>query len=234
MRELRTCPKCETVFRVSRKQLRVADGALRCGSCFSIFHASSDIEEAAVQDIEGTSGVIQGSESIAEQDQLINKKSQDKGDYLELNKVYGKINKNSKLAESYDLLLRSKSNAETTVSWYVVCTLLILFGILQYLFFNFERYAADPNYRIYAAQLCAFFGCHLADFSDPESLALGGLSIRSDPDNRNALIVNAIVKNSAAFRQKFPGIKLEFYDLTGASMAKAVAGTSEFCCCMAR
>jgi predicted Zn finger-like uncharacterized protein len=34
------CPKCETSFRVSDAQLKVARGAVRCGSCLHVFRAS--------------------------------------------------------------------------------------------------------------------------------------------------------------------------------------------------
>lgn len=33
------CPKCDTSFRVTESQLRVAKGAVRCGACLNVFHA---------------------------------------------------------------------------------------------------------------------------------------------------------------------------------------------------
>ncbi|NIQ95794.1 MAG: hypothetical protein GWN87_17495, partial [Desulfuromonadales bacterium] len=33
------CPKCQTSFRVTEAQLKIAGGAVRCGSCLHIFHA---------------------------------------------------------------------------------------------------------------------------------------------------------------------------------------------------
>ena len=74
MTELRACPKCETVFRVTREQLLAADGALRCGSCFTIFDASSNIEEANPQVLKELVGDIRESNLHAHQEHLSNKK----------------------------------------------------------------------------------------------------------------------------------------------------------------
>lgn len=228
MTELRACPKCETVFRVTREQLLAADGALRCGSCFTIFDASSNIEEANPQVLKESEGDIRESNLHAYQQQLSNKKSRDRDGFLELDTAYLRVIENSSIAESFDLIMAPRSRAKVSRAWHWICILLILLGLSQYLYFNFERYASDPNYRIYAVQLCAFLGCQLAEFSDPESLSVGDLSIRSDPDNPNALIVNAIIQNAAVFRQRFPGIKLEFYDASSMLVAKRIFSAQEY------
>ena len=228
MIELRTCPKCETVFRVTREQLLAADGALRCGSCFTIFDASSNVEETNPQVLKESEGDIRESNIHAHQEQLSNKKSQDRDRFLELDTAYLKVIKNSSIADSFDLLMAPRSRAKVSRIWHWASILLVLLGLSQYLYFNFERYAGDPNYRIYAEQLCAFLGCHLAEFSDPESLSVGDLSIRSDPENPKALIVNAIIQNTAAFRQRFPGIKLEFYDASSMLVAKRIFSAQEY------
>ena len=88
MIELRTCPKCETVFRVTREQLLAADGALRCGSCFTIFDASSNVEETNPQVLKESEGDIRESNIHAHQEQLSNKKSQDRDRFLELDTAY--------------------------------------------------------------------------------------------------------------------------------------------------
>ena len=228
MIELRTCPKCETVFRVTREQLLAADGALRCGSCFTIFDASSNVEETNPQVLKESEGDIRESNIHAHQEQLSNKKSQDRDRFLELDTAYLKVIKNSSIADSFDLLMAPRSRAKVSRIWHWASILLVLLGLSQYLYFNFERYAGDPNYRIYAEQLCAFLGCHLAEFSDPESLSVGDLSIRSDPENPKALVVNAIIQNTAAFRQRFPGIKLEFYDASSMLVAKRIFSAQEY------
>ena len=72
MTELRACPKCETVFRVTTEQLSVADGALRCGRCYTIFDASANMEEAKPQVPKESAGDFRDSDLYAQQKQLNN------------------------------------------------------------------------------------------------------------------------------------------------------------------
>ncbi|WP_375740358.1 DUF3426 domain-containing protein [Pseudomonas boanensis] len=43
------CPHCQTSFRVSRAQLAVANGAVRCGACLHVFNAAQQLLAAAGQ-----------------------------------------------------------------------------------------------------------------------------------------------------------------------------------------
>lgn len=53
--QITKCPKCDTTFRVSPAQLKVAKGAVRCGACLHVFRASDHFQlskqpEAVIQD----------------------------------------------------------------------------------------------------------------------------------------------------------------------------------------
>ena len=228
MTELRACPKCETVFRVTAEQLLVADGALRCGTCYTIFDASANMEEAKPQVPKESVGDLQESDLYAQYKQLNNETRQDVGRLPELDTACLKIIEMNDIAESFDLIHGTRPRVKVPLAWLWVCILLILLGLSQYLYFNFERYAGDPNYRNYAIQLCALLGCQIAEYNDPESLSVGDLSIRSDPDNSKALTVHAIIQNSAAFRQRFPEMKLEFYDSSSKSIAQRIFTADEY------
>ena len=45
--QLIQCPHCDTTFRVHPDQLAVADGHVRCGSCYQVFHAGAPDTPAA-------------------------------------------------------------------------------------------------------------------------------------------------------------------------------------------
>ena len=45
---LTKCPHCATTFRLSQQQLEIAGGAVRCGACYQVFHASEHIVKTAV------------------------------------------------------------------------------------------------------------------------------------------------------------------------------------------
>ncbi len=41
------CPKCDTTFRITPSQLKVAKGAVRCGACLHVFRASDHFQKVA-------------------------------------------------------------------------------------------------------------------------------------------------------------------------------------------
>lgn len=45
---LTKCPHCGTTFRLSQEHLEIAGGAVRCGSCYQVFHAKEHIVKTAV------------------------------------------------------------------------------------------------------------------------------------------------------------------------------------------
>lgn len=44
------CPGCQTTFRITADTLRVANGAVRCGSCATVFSAFSGLQQDTLQD----------------------------------------------------------------------------------------------------------------------------------------------------------------------------------------
>jgi len=44
------CPGCQTTFRITADTLRVANGAVRCGSCATVFSAFSGLQQNALED----------------------------------------------------------------------------------------------------------------------------------------------------------------------------------------
>ena len=44
------CPKCDTTFRITPAQLKVAKGAVRCGACLNVFRAAEHFQQVDVED----------------------------------------------------------------------------------------------------------------------------------------------------------------------------------------
>ncbi|MBL7250347.1 DUF3426 domain-containing protein [Alloalcanivorax sp. C16-2] len=91
--------------------------------------------------------------------------------------------------------------------------LLVLAG--QYAVFHFQELARTPQWRPYYAQACEVLGCSLPLRSDPGALRGANLVVRSHPDYRNALMVDALLFNEADWPQPFPVLELTFQDLEG-------------------
>ncbi|MFT4677171.1 MAG: hypothetical protein ACI831_001165 [Candidatus Azotimanducaceae bacterium] len=91
---------------------------------------------------------------------------------------------------------------------------------VQYFWFNRDILALDTRFRSYYLSVCNVANCELPDFLDAETLSTTDLIIRSHPSINNGLIVNAILRNEAPYRQRFPSLKLRFADLNGNTLAQ--------------
>lgn len=96
------------------------------------------------------------------------------------------------------------------LSWTLLCLVAISMFVAQYIYFNFESLAVKPTTRPWFEQACTQIGCRLPDIPDPSKLRVEELVVRKHPTAENALVVDAIVKNSARFPQPMPALMLRF------------------------
>lgn len=111
------------------------------------------------------------------------------------------------------------SNRQTG-RWLAGSIVLSLVLGLQYCWFNKDVLAVDTRFRPYFLYLCNVTNCELPDFLDAETLSTTDLVIRTHPSINNGLVVDAILRNEAAYRQRFPSLKLRFADLNGNTLAQ--------------
>ncbi len=67
-------------------------------------------------------------------------------------------------------------------------------------------------YRGYYAQICQSFSCTLPELIDRSKIRSANLIVRSHPKVPNALIVDAVIQNTARFEQTFPTLDVVFTD----------------------
>lgn len=96
------------------------------------------------------------------------------------------------------------------LTWTFLCLTALALFVAQYTYFNFETLAIKPSVRPYFDQACARFGCRLPDIPDPGKLKIDELVVRKHPQAEGALVVDAILRNSASFPQPFPVLRLSF------------------------
>ena len=97
--------------------------------------------------------------------------------------------------------------------WFVALLLLVMSGLIQYAWFNQAVYAQQVEYRPWYLFLCGWVGCELLEYSNIAELSTSNLVIRVHPDAEGALIIDAIILNSAKYRQRFPVLQLQFQDI---------------------
>ena len=103
--------------------------------------------------------------------------------------------------------------------WTVLSILAAAILVGQYAWFNYDHLARSPQWRPLYQQACDALGCELPSRSDISKLRGANLVVRSHPDYRNALIVDAILFNEARYPQPFPDLELRFSALDGKPVA---------------
>lgn len=84
----------------------------------------------------------------------------------------------------------------------------ILFGQIAWI--KFDTLSVIEPYRSYYAKVCGSFSCELPDLIDRRLIKTANLVVRSHPSTQGALVVDAILQNTARFEQTFPALDLVF------------------------
>lgn len=84
---------------------------------------------------------------------------------------------------------------------------------------KFDSLSVVEPYRSHYARICSIFGCTLPPLIDKTKIRTANLVVRTHPKVKGALIVDAILQNTARFEQKYPVLDLVFTD----SQDKAIA-----------
>jgi len=113
---------------------------------------------------------------------------------------------------------RKHNRAKWLWSGLSVMALLVLIGQLAW--WQFDRLGRIEPYRSLYGQVCSVIGCELPGLTDPSRIRAYNLVVRDHPDVQDALMIDAILLNTAGFAQPFPELVLEFSDLNDQLVAK--------------
>ena len=114
------------------------------------------------------------------------------------------------------------------ILWAVFSLFLIMSLLLQFGWFNRNELSQRLELRDVYLQLCERVPCQLTDFVDGTALAISDLVVRTHPTVDRSLIVDAILRNSAPYKQKFPNLALQFSDISGRRIAAREFGPREY------
>lgn len=106
--------------------------------------------------------------------------------------------------------------------WLAGAVVAALVLLLQVAIHRFDTLSKDPHYRPFYATACQLFGCQLPDLLAPDKIRTTNLVVRSHPTEANALVIDAILINTAPFEQPYPQLRLEFSDINN----RLIAGRS--------
>ena len=108
--------------------------------------------------------------------------------------------------------------------------ILALLGLLiaQVTWFQFDRLAAIPQLRPFYERACELAGCELQPLVNVQAIESRKLVVRTNPDNRSQLIVDAVMVNRSGFEQPYPAIALTFSNLNGDVVAQSTFTPDEY------
>lgn len=103
--------------------------------------------------------------------------------------------------------------------WPAVAGLALVVLIFQLGWLQFDRLSRIEPYRSAYGVVCPLLGCELPTLVDRERIAVRNRVVRAHPEREDALILDAILLNTAEFEQPFPPLALEFSDTRGEVVA---------------
>ncbi|WP_288352179.1 DUF3426 domain-containing protein [uncultured Marinobacter sp.] len=115
-----------------------------------------------------------------------------------------------------------------TVLWTLIILALIGVLVAQVTWFQFDRLSSIPELRPFYEQGCEIAGCELKPLINVDAIQSRKLVVRTNPENRSQLVVDAVIINRAAFEQPFPAIALTFSNLNGDVVAQSVFTPDEY------
>lgn len=112
--------------------------------------------------------------------------------------------------------------------WGLIVILLAATLVAQVAWFQFDRLSAIPELRPFYEKACELAGCQLRPLVDVSAIQSRRLVVRTNPDDRSQLLVDAVIINRAAFEQPFPAIALTFSNLDGDVVAQSIFMPEEY------
>ena len=133
-------------------------------------------------------------------------------------------------AMSTPLELLSRKESRLLRNALLSLSIVILSGLLsgQYLWRHKDLYSQLPQLRPLYEQACTMLDCDLPDYTDIDSIRSENLTVRTHPTFTNGLMVNTIIRNTAAFDQPFPLLILSFNSAANNVIALREFSPSEY------
>jgi AAA ATPase containing von Willebrand factor type A (vWA) domain len=112
--------------------------------------------------------------------------------------------------------------------WPALALVALVCLLAQVAWLEFDRLSRVEPYRSAYAVVCRYVGCQLPELRDRSQIQTSNLLVRSHPDVADALQVDVILQNNAAFEQTFPVLELTFTNLRSEPVASRRLTPAEY------
>jgi predicted Zn finger-like uncharacterized protein len=107
----------------------------------------------------------------------------------------------------------------SSLLWGVGILLLTATLLVEYAWFNRDQLNRISQLKVWTEKLCQHIECKDISMRAPEKIELISRNVYSHPNEKNALMVNVTMKNTADFAQPFPIMQVNFSDVRGGDVA---------------
>lgn len=195
---LTRCPTCGTTFRALPSQLSVRGGMVRCGKCAAVFDGVANLveESAAAEAVEPSPqlGLFEAGARAAPRPaprRMAPAEDEPLPEFLE------------------DEPPRSRYGVAWGLGALVAAAALA--GQLAYQY-RTELATLAPQLQPLLAEGCRFLDCELRLPRRPDLLSIESSDLQSDARRESLIVLNAVIRNRAAFAQELPALELTLTD----------------------
>ncbi len=121
-----------------------------------------------------------------------------------------------------------KKDLYANLGWSFGCIIACLLIVCQIAWLNFASWSKLPEFRSGYAFACTLLDCKLPEIRSLESIRASNLIVKSDANNPNHLMIDAVITNQAAFSQPFPKLGMIFTDTNGQIIASGLITPGQY------
>lgn len=228
MRQITTCPACQTQFFVTDAILNHALGKVRCGDCAHIFIASQHLANVPTSDVAEvipTKNLITPPEISIDSHQptppKMNDRTQRIGDYIPERYQSTWLGKEA-----------SKPKKPTTAATWVmlvVCALLVLSAIGQSVYRFRDTIATNyPVTRHALSLFCAPLQCAIGLPKEIKRIVIIASDIRDNTDFVGAMHFTTTLQNTANYPLTYPNVELTLTNLNDQALIRRVLTPKDY------
>jgi predicted Zn finger-like uncharacterized protein len=211
---LTRCPTCGTTFRALPSQLSVRGGMVRCGKCAAVFDGvASLVEESAAAEAAEPSpqlGLFEAGARAAPRPpprRVAPAEDEPLPEFLE------------------DEPPRSRYGVVWGLGALIAAAALA--GQLAYQY-RTELATLAPQLQPLLAEGCRFLDCELRLPRRPDLLSIESSDLQSDARREGLIVLNAVIRNRAAFAQELPALELTLTDAGDRPLVRRVLRPADY------
>lgn len=227
-----TCPHCRTAFRVTAEQLDAHGGDVRCGRCGQVFNARDSLAAETVEALPPGLAPVEAAAEIHEEIE-IPPLPEEPPEAPAPNPPATLLPEQESMPA---VVAEEAPPAEETPrrrsrSWlWGIASFLLLAGLMFQgaYFYRTDLAARYPTIKPYLEQFCGQVGCVVPLPRYPDLLSIETSALEADPDRPNVVVLNAVLRNRAAFVQAYPSLELTLTDAEDKPAARRVFSPKEY------